>query len=419
MLRLSLIIATYNRSESLLTALQSVVEQDAPKSEWECVVVNNNSTDDTESRFAEFAATHPDVQLRMVKEQRQGLSYARNRGIGESEGEYIAIIDDDERIAPEFISSYIALFDSTPDAVAAGGLVIHALLLGLNGADPVHEFLRQGVFVLFLILRSDKGIRRIILLQIGIVSFGTQAALDEVAKNGHDQREDRHADQHTGNAEDVSHHGNGDDNAERGEAGAVTQDRGGDDVAIDLLYHKDQQSKEQHLGRIDDKDDDARGDRTDEGAEEGDKVGDADDNGDQYGEGDIEDQEQDKTGQTHKRGVDHLADQITTDLAVCLTDIIEHALFPRIGEDGAKYAAAACVQSLLGEQHIYRDEDTDNDIGQRAHAAAQYVPNGRKGVAEIEIRQRIGIAAADTADDAIQLRLQEGDQLIQQYVNIQ
>ena len=124
MLRLSLIIATYNRSESLLTALQSVVEQDAPKSEWECVVVNNNSTDDTESRFAEFAAAHPDVQLRMVKEQRQGLSYARNRGIGESEGEYIAIIDDDERIAPEFISSYIALFDSTPDAVAAGGPIV-------------------------------------------------------------------------------------------------------------------------------------------------------------------------------------------------------------------------------------------------------------------------------------------------------
>ncbi len=124
MLRLSLIIATYNRAELLLTALQSVVEQDAPKTDWECVVVNNNSTDDTAQRFEEFAAAHPDVQLRMVCEKRQGLSYARNRGIGESVGEYIAIIDDDERIAPGFISSYIALFDSTPDAVAAGGPIV-------------------------------------------------------------------------------------------------------------------------------------------------------------------------------------------------------------------------------------------------------------------------------------------------------
>ncbi len=130
MLRLSLVIATYNRAESLLVALQSVIEQDAPRNEWECVVVNNNSTDATEERFAEFAAAHPDVKLRMVKEMRQGLSYARNRGIGESEGEYIAIIDDDERIAPEFISSYIALFDSTPDAVAAGGPIVAEYPLG-------------------------------------------------------------------------------------------------------------------------------------------------------------------------------------------------------------------------------------------------------------------------------------------------
>ena len=124
MLRLSLIVATYNRAESLITALQSVVEQTAPKVEWECVVVNNNSTDDTAARFKTFAEAHPDVQLRMVDEQRQGLSYARNRGIGESEGEYIAIIDDDERIAPDFIASYIALFDSKSDAMAAGGPIV-------------------------------------------------------------------------------------------------------------------------------------------------------------------------------------------------------------------------------------------------------------------------------------------------------
>ena len=124
MIRLSLVIATYNRAESLITALTSVVEQSAPKSEWECVVVNNNSTDNTAERFKAFVEAYPDVQLRMVNEARQGLSFARNRGIGESVGEYIAIIDDDERIAPEFISSYIALFDTTPDAVAAGGPIV-------------------------------------------------------------------------------------------------------------------------------------------------------------------------------------------------------------------------------------------------------------------------------------------------------
>ena len=52
MLRLSLIIATYNRAACLVETLRSVAEQDAPRDEWECVVVNNNSADDTSERFA-------------------------------------------------------------------------------------------------------------------------------------------------------------------------------------------------------------------------------------------------------------------------------------------------------------------------------------------------------------------------------
>ena len=64
MLRLSLVVATYNRAESLITALQSVVQQTAPKDEWECVVVNNNSSDDTEESFAEFVREYPDYNIR-------------------------------------------------------------------------------------------------------------------------------------------------------------------------------------------------------------------------------------------------------------------------------------------------------------------------------------------------------------------
>ena len=59
MLRLSLIVATYNRSASLIRALESVAQQNAPASEWECVVINNNSSDDTQERFAEFADAAP------------------------------------------------------------------------------------------------------------------------------------------------------------------------------------------------------------------------------------------------------------------------------------------------------------------------------------------------------------------------
>lgn len=122
-MKLSLIIATYNRAHSLLRTLESVVLQSAATELWECVVVNNNSTDSTEEAFAAFAAEHPAFNLRMVTEVRQGLSNARNCGIEASVGEYIAIIDDDETIEESYIESYIEFFDSFPAAMAAGGAV--------------------------------------------------------------------------------------------------------------------------------------------------------------------------------------------------------------------------------------------------------------------------------------------------------
>lgn len=124
MIRLSLVIATYNRAEQLMVTLASVGEQSAKPSLWECIIVDNNSRDNTQERVAEFAKEHPTFNIRYCFEPNQGLSYARNKGISEAKGDIIAFIDDDERIVAEFINSYIKLFDEHPDAMAAGGKII-------------------------------------------------------------------------------------------------------------------------------------------------------------------------------------------------------------------------------------------------------------------------------------------------------
>ncbi|MCH5330623.1 MAG: glycosyltransferase family 2 protein [Alistipes sp.] len=124
MAKLSLIIATYNRSEQLLAALESLTRQSAPVGSWECIVVDNNSADDTRILAERFMAAHPELDIRTVTESRQGLSHARNRGIEESRGDYIAIIDDDEHVNSDFIRSYIEFFDSHSEYAAAGGRVI-------------------------------------------------------------------------------------------------------------------------------------------------------------------------------------------------------------------------------------------------------------------------------------------------------
>ena len=123
-MELSIIISTYNNATSLVRTLESVAKQDYDKKEWECVVVNNNSTDDTAERVSAFAEAHPELNIRVVEEPQQGLSYARNRGIAESKGQVIAFIDDDETINEGFVSAYIDLFRNHGAFVGSGVLKV-------------------------------------------------------------------------------------------------------------------------------------------------------------------------------------------------------------------------------------------------------------------------------------------------------
>ncbi len=130
MIRISLIIPTHNRAAQLITALQSVVRQDLPASEWECVAVDNASTDDTQTQFAAFAKQYPALNLHMVFEAEPGASHARNRGITEAQADLIACIDDDERVYPGFLRAYLDFFDMHPTAAVAGGRIIAEYVCG-------------------------------------------------------------------------------------------------------------------------------------------------------------------------------------------------------------------------------------------------------------------------------------------------
>lgn len=124
MIRISLIIPTHNRAASLLRLLGSVARQTADPALWECLVVDNASTDDTAARFAAFAAAHPQLGLRMVREPQPGVSHARNCGVREARAELLAWADDDELLNEGFIAAYLDFFDRHPEATVAGGGVI-------------------------------------------------------------------------------------------------------------------------------------------------------------------------------------------------------------------------------------------------------------------------------------------------------
>lgn len=114
---LSVIVCTFNRSRLLEKCLFSVVMQETPPGKrYELIVVDNNSTDDTSAIVSRLAHDHDHVLY--VKEQNQGLSYARNKGAEVARGEYLAYLDDDSMAPEGYLKNLLAVLDKhRPDIV--------------------------------------------------------------------------------------------------------------------------------------------------------------------------------------------------------------------------------------------------------------------------------------------------------------
>ena len=85
----------------------------------EVVVVDNGSIDGTPRLLAEVVAAHP-RGVRAVREERAGLSAARNRAVREARGDLLLFLDDDALPAPGWIEAYFAAFGDGPIAAAGG-----------------------------------------------------------------------------------------------------------------------------------------------------------------------------------------------------------------------------------------------------------------------------------------------------------
>src|SRR4030043_97742 len=109
-MKVSVIIPTYNRAQTLAEAIDSVLSQTFK--DFELIVVDNYSTDATES----VVNAYTDRRIRYFKNQNNGLvSINRNFGIEKSHGEYIAFLDDDDLWLPEKIARQVPLLDSNTE----------------------------------------------------------------------------------------------------------------------------------------------------------------------------------------------------------------------------------------------------------------------------------------------------------------
>lgn len=99
MVKLSIIVPVYNVSKYLSKCLDSLVCQDIDNEDYEIIVVNDGSTDDSGEIAKMYAGKYSNIIL--ISQENQGLSGARNAGIKAAKGKYIQFVDSDDYLEPD------------------------------------------------------------------------------------------------------------------------------------------------------------------------------------------------------------------------------------------------------------------------------------------------------------------------------
>jgi glycosyltransferase involved in cell wall biosynthesis len=111
MCKISVIIPAYNRAHTLRRALDSVIAQKG--ADFEILLVDDGSTDHTKLLTEGFAQKKPD--FRYFYQNNQGPSAARNLGIREAKGDYLAFLDSDDEWLPGKLTAQLEFFAQNPD----------------------------------------------------------------------------------------------------------------------------------------------------------------------------------------------------------------------------------------------------------------------------------------------------------------
>jgi hypothetical protein len=114
----SIVMPTWNRAGIVGQAIESVLAQSF--TDWELIVADDGSTDDTEETVARFA----DPRIRYQRQEHAGQCAARNHALRLARGQLIGYLDSDNIWYPEFLASAVAAFAADPSIQCAYGAII-------------------------------------------------------------------------------------------------------------------------------------------------------------------------------------------------------------------------------------------------------------------------------------------------------
>jgi glycosyltransferase involved in cell wall biosynthesis len=107
--RISVVISLYNKQAYVELAVASVLRSAYPA--HEVIVVDDGSTDDGPQRVSAMS----DPRVRLIRQPNAGVSAARNRGISEATGDYVAFLDADDYWTPEYLPAIADLISRFPE----------------------------------------------------------------------------------------------------------------------------------------------------------------------------------------------------------------------------------------------------------------------------------------------------------------
>tara|TARA_B110000967_G_C18826155_1_gene531512 strand:- start:458 stop:1366 length:909 start_codon:yes stop_codon:yes gene_type:complete len=119
---ISAIISTYNREKYLPKLFRSISKQDYLN--FEIIIIDNNSPGNTKELTEGFIKNNPKLKIKYFLETKQGLSFGRNRGIKEANGDFIIFLDDDAFISNNYFHRISFYFKQYSDVMAIGSKIL-------------------------------------------------------------------------------------------------------------------------------------------------------------------------------------------------------------------------------------------------------------------------------------------------------
>ena len=126
--RVSVVITVYNSEKTILDVLQSVIQQTALSEIKEIIIVDDGSSDSSSLIIDDFIKSTSYLDIRYYYQENKGASAARNRGMREAKGEFIALLDSDDLWLPNKIECQLQILDENPHIYFLGT----SYLVGLN-----------------------------------------------------------------------------------------------------------------------------------------------------------------------------------------------------------------------------------------------------------------------------------------------